>query len=218
MLSYLRSILLYEKRLKIPALKNHHKLAREKWAKTMLSNRDGWGNIIFSDEKKFKLDGPDGPQFYWHDLSLEKETFCSQNHEAGSVMIWGRISSEGLTELAFLDGRQSSADYIKVLEDHLLPFGETYYGKNFIFLQDNTLIHTSKLTKTTFPKQKFQSCELASLFPDLNPIENVWGMLSRLVYNNKKQFHSKSDLENAFRSVWKELDGKIVKKLNKING
>ena len=39
------------------------------------------------------------------------------------MMKWGGISSEGLTELAFLDGRQSSADYIKVLEDHLLPFG-----------------------------------------------------------------------------------------------
>ena len=46
--------------------------------------------------------------------------------------------------------------------------------------------------------------------PDLNPIENVWGMLSRLVYNNNNQFHSKSDLEwNAFRRAWKELDGKF---------
>ena len=42
-LSYLRpsGILLYEKILKIPALKNHHKLARVEWTKTMLSNRDG---------------------------------------------------------------------------------------------------------------------------------------------------------------------------------
>ena len=88
MLSYLRSsaILLYEKRLNILALKSHHKLARVEWAKTMLSNRDG--NIIFSDEQKFNLDGPDGHQFYWHDLRLEKETFFSRNHGAGSVMIW----------------------------------------------------------------------------------------------------------------------------------
>ena len=143
----------------IPALKNHHKLARVEWAKTMLSNRDGWDSIIFSDEKKFNLDGPDGHQFYWHDLSLEKETFFSRNHGAGSVMIWGGISSEGLTELVFLDGKQSSVDYIKVIEDHLLPFGEYYYGKNFIFQQDNALILAYKLTKTTFPEQKFQSYE-----------------------------------------------------------
>ena len=65
MLSYLRpsGILLYEKRLNIPALKNHHKLARVEWVKTMLSDKDGWGNIIFSEEKKFNLVGPDGHQF-----------------------------------------------------------------------------------------------------------------------------------------------------------
>ena len=97
----------------------------------MLSYRDG--QYYFSEETKFNLNGPDGHQFYWHDLRLEKETFFSRNHGAGSVMIWGGISSEGLTELAFLDGRQSSADYIKVLEDHPLPFGEAYYGKKFIF-------------------------------------------------------------------------------------
>ena len=48
------------------------------------------------------------------------------------MMIWGRISSEGLTELAFLDGKKPSVDYIKVLEDHFLLFGELYYRGNFI--------------------------------------------------------------------------------------
>ena len=94
------------------------------------------------------------------------------------MMIWGGISSEGLTELAFLDGRQSSADYIKVIEDHLLLFGEAYYGKKFIFPQGNALIHTSKLTKTTFTEQKFQSYELSNLIPRLKSyrqrLENVF--------------------------------------------
>ena len=44
----------------------------------MLPIREGWGNIIFSDEKEFNLDGP---KFYWHDLSLEKETIFFMEHD-----------------------------------------------------------------------------------------------------------------------------------------
>ena len=81
-------ILKYEKRLKVPALQEHHKIVRVKWAKRMLSRRKGWTNIIFSNEKKFNLDGPDGYQFYWHDLRLEKESFYSRYHGPGTAMIW----------------------------------------------------------------------------------------------------------------------------------
>ena len=117
--------------------------------------------------------------------------------------------------MAFLDGRQSSADYIKVFEDHLLPFGEVYYGKKIISQQDNAPIHTSKLTKTFFQSRNLKVMSWLACSPDFNPIVNVWGVLSRQVYNNGKQFHSKSDLENAIRSAWEELDRKFVKTLIK---
>ena len=75
-------------------MQEHHKIARVQWAKTMLSRREGWTNIMFSDGKKFDLDEPDGYQFYWHDLRLEKESFYSRNHGAGTVMIWAGISHD----------------------------------------------------------------------------------------------------------------------------
>ena len=98
--------------------------------------RESWTNII----KVFNVDGPYGYQFYWHDLGLEKESFYSRNHGAGTVMIWAGISHDGLTDLTFLQGRQKSADYIKVLENNLLPFDERMYGANYVFQQDNALI------------------------------------------------------------------------------
>ena len=120
-------------RLKVPALQEHHKVARVRCAKTMLSN-----NIIVSDEKKFNLGGPDGYQWYWHDLRLEK-SFYSRNHGAGTVMIWAGISHDGLTNLAFLQGKQKSSDYIKVLENNLLPFAERMYGASCGFCELSSL-------------------------------------------------------------------------------
>ena len=83
-------------------------------------------------------------------------------------------------------------DCIKVLEDRLLPFGESHYGGNFIFQQDNATI---QVTKSFSQSKNLQVMNCPAYSLGLNPIENVWGMLSRLVYNNRRQFHSKSNLE-----------------------
>jgi len=42
--------------------------------------------VLFSDEKKFSLDGPDGLNHYWHDLRKEPLTFSRRNFGGGSVM------------------------------------------------------------------------------------------------------------------------------------
>ncbi|KAF0775093.1 hypothetical protein AaE_001207, partial [Aphanomyces astaci] len=62
---------------------------------------------VFSDEKKFNLDGPDGYQYYWHDLRKEQEIYTKRVSGGGSVMIWAGMSAFGRTELAFLEGKQN---------------------------------------------------------------------------------------------------------------
>ena len=51
--------------------------------------------------------------------------------------------------------------------------------------------------------------------PDLNPIENAWGKLSRLVYKDGRQFNSKfkSKLEDAIRTSRNNLESDFIKKL-----
>ena len=65
-------------------------------------------------------------------------------------MIWAGILHDGLTDLAILEGKQKLADYIKMLENNLLPFAERMYAANYVFQQDYAPIHTSKLTRTFF--------------------------------------------------------------------
>ena len=106
--------------------------------------------IIFYDEKKLKVDGPDGILCYWYDLRKEKQVFPKRPFGGGSVMFWRAFSANGNAELVVMEGRQNTQKYLEVLEANLLPFAEVHHGQDLIFLQDNVTIHTAKATKGWF--------------------------------------------------------------------
>jgi hypothetical protein len=73
-------------------LTQRHRENRFHFARINMARQEQWNSVIFTDEKRFCLDGPDG---YFHDLRKEEE-FAARHHrrEAG-VMVWGAISSKG---------------------------------------------------------------------------------------------------------------------------
>ena len=108
--------LVYTKRRKAPLLKAEHKGARLKWASEKVTwTIEKWRSVIFSDEKKFNLDGPDGCQFYWHDIRKDKEFFSQRPFKGGSVMVWGAFCSHGVCQIAIMEGKQNSKKYIEIL-------------------------------------------------------------------------------------------------------
>lgn len=57
-------------------LLKRHKMYRMEWCRHQLGwDHDNWETVIFSDEKKFNLDVPDGLDCYWHDLCGKNEIF-----------------------------------------------------------------------------------------------------------------------------------------------
>ncbi|GBO33096.1 hypothetical protein AVEN_120006-1, partial [Araneus ventricosus] len=48
--------------------------------------------------------------------------------------------------------------------------------------------------------------EWPALSPDLNPKENVWGILIRAVYANDRQFQSVAELKVAIIEAWDNID------------
>ncbi|GBM19121.1 Transposable element Tc3 transposase [Araneus ventricosus] len=66
-----------------------------KWARNHIPFGDNWMAVLFSDEKKLNLDGPDGNRKYWHDLRKQPRSFLSRKSGGGSVMMWAAFGFNG---------------------------------------------------------------------------------------------------------------------------
>jgi transposase len=195
----------YEKRKMHPKLDLKHVSARLSWAESKISWTKEWQRIIFSDEKKFNLDGPDGWQYYWHDLRKEPQSFSKRVQGGGSVMVWAAFGYKGKSELAFMTGRKNAAAYQRVLEEYLLPCGQPIGGNSWQFQQDNAPIHTAGTTKQWLLQHNIRALQWPSRSPDLNPIENVWGSLARRVYDSGRQYDSIDALKAAIKIAWQQI-------------
>ncbi|GBM57173.1 Transposable element Tc3 transposase [Araneus ventricosus] len=102
-----------------------HISKRLQWARNHMPYGDKWMAVLFSDEEKCNLDGPDGNIKYWHDLRKEPRSFFSSQGDGGSVMVRAAFNFSGQVGLAFLDGGQNSPKYIETLENQLCHLQKT---------------------------------------------------------------------------------------------
>jgi len=89
-------------------------VARVEWARKHIKWDKEWQTVVFSDEKKFNLDGPDGYKYYWHDLRKEKLIFSRRVHGGGTLKVWAGFGWNGKTNIAIIDDTMDASDYQKL--------------------------------------------------------------------------------------------------------
>ncbi|GBM71376.1 Transposable element Tc3 transposase [Araneus ventricosus] len=118
------------------------------------------------------------------------------------MMVCAAFGFNSQVGLAFLDDRQNSPNYIETLENHLMPFAENILGRNWEYQHGDASIHTSNATKNYLNSKNVTVLEWPPMSPELNPIGNVWVIMSRKVYENGGQFYSVNALKTAIESSW----------------
>lgn len=201
------------KRLKAPLLTDEHKKSRMAWASKHMTYGVKWRQVIFTDEKRFNLDGPDGFKYYWHDLRNEPKFFSTRVAGGGSVQVWAGVGYQGKTELVFINGRNNSLRYEETIKTYLKPFARRIAHRPWILQQDNCSFHVSEDMKTYFDRQNIRVLNWPARSPDLNIIENVWGEMARLVYGGGRQFSTVDELKTHLIDVWENLSQQYIQNL-----
>ena len=197
----------YGKLKKRTQLTPAHVRQRFEWAKKMSSTEPReWKLTIFSDEKGFCLDGPDGMALYSHDKSLLRDHLSKRQRGGRGIMIWTGISERGKTPLVIVDGNMNAESYAKMLSDVLEPFVEVFFPKRVTFQQDGAPAHTAKYTREYFSEAGITHMDCPSRSPDNNCIENLWATLAIAVYDNGRQFDTIDKLKEALFYECDELD------------
>ena len=89
------------------------------------------------------------------------------------------------------------------------------YRDSYMWLwrQDNAPIHKARATAAWFEVQRINVLEWPAKSPNLNPIENLWGIMTRRVYAGNKQYSTKDELRRAILREWDAASNELLIKL-----
>ncbi len=127
-------------------------------------------------------------------------------------MIWAAMSSAGVGPLCFLKSTVNAAIYQEISEHFMLPSADKLYGDaDFIFQQDLAPAHTAKGTKSWFNGHGVTVLDWPANSPDLNLIENLWGIVKRKMRDTKP--NNADDLKATVKATWASIPPQQCHKL-----
>lgn len=189
------------------------------WTRTCM--KQNMKCVLFTDETRGTLDGPDGWSNEWVGFESKLHHRFRRHHGGGSVMLWaGIVNNEVLGPILVREWvKINSSNYCALLEEFLVSWLDDQTldrRKKLIFMQYNAPSHTARATKEHLASPGFKNQNSMVWSPnssDLNPIENLWSIIKCKVYSDGKQFPSKKESWKAIQVAVRSLDSTTIENL-----
>ncbi|KAH7956358.1 hypothetical protein HPB52_008594 [Rhipicephalus sanguineus] len=165
---------------------------------------DEWSQVIFTDESTFCTRW-DQQQRVWRPLNCRYRPEYTQNVLSSgrcSVSVWGAISKGGLGPLVRIEGTFNASSYCDIVNKTLVPYAlDGPFPDGFYWLQhDRSPVHTARLAEAAL-----DSCGVLRRGADLNPIENVWGLIKRCLGAQSRRLPNADALCRSIQEAWEAL-------------
>lgn len=117
------------------------------------------------------------------------------------------MTREGLGPLVLIDGNLSASTYSLIIERELLPYvlNGPFKDGCFVYQHDRSPIHTARSVKSLLEGLAVRTLEWPPVGADLNPIENVWGLVKRRLAARNLGSSTKETLFAAIQEEWEAL-------------
>lgn len=200
-------------------LTKKHKEKRLAWAEKY--RKQDFSKVLFTDESRLTLDGPDGWGRGWIREGQRVKQRLRRQQGGGGLMIWaGIIDNKIIGPFRLPNGiKINSHNYCNFLKEKVFTALQNLgddVTNNIIFQQDNAPSHASRYSKSFLENHGFKDeryMDWPPNSPDLNCIENLWAMIKRDVHRDGRQFNSIEDLWEACKIAFSRITPSDIKKL-----
>jgi hypothetical protein len=213
--------------LRAADLKPYHRLRQQKLTEKQKRRRvsfarefkdHDWNTTLMTDETEFQLvpRGNTRNDVVWVH-SADEVPPLEQDAYSASLRFWAGVSAFGRTSLHFYPGTLNAQKYRDILNE-ALPEMRTIFGhRDWTFMHDGAPAHSERKTNEWLEDNvphhitSGPSGEWPAKSPDLNWIENLFGVMSEKVSEPSPPV-TVAALKTRLRKIWNEIPDETLQR------